>query len=223
MLVERYSLIDEGLMPKLYHHSVSGHAHRAQLFFGLLGLPVEIITVDLSKGEQKTKGFLAINRFGQVPVLVDDDGTVISDSNAILTYVARKHGRKDWFPEDAIGAARVQRWLSVAAGEIDKGPGQARLIVLFNIKADADDVIVRAHAVLSLIEAELAEDKYGAGWIAAAHPTVADVALYSYIARAPEGNVDLAPYTAIRKWLAAIEALPGFVPMTINHVGLAAR
>lgn len=207
-------------MPKLYHHPISGHAHRAQLFCSLLGIPVELVTVDLLAKEHKSEAFLALNSFGQVPVFVDDDGTVIADSNAILVYLARKAGRGDWLPEDAAGAARVQRWLSVAAGEIASGPGRARLIMLFDIKADAAEIIARAHAALSLVEAELIQAN--TGWIAASHPTIADISLYSYIVRAPEGNVDLAPYPAIRAWLAAIEALPGFVPMAINRIGLEA-
>lgn len=79
-------------------------------------------------------------------------------------------------------------------------------------------MIARAHAILALIEAELD----GHEWIAADRPTIADVALYSYIARAPEGNVDLAPYANVRAWLTRIEALPGFVEFGKTPVGLAA-
>ena len=98
---------------KLYHHPISGHAHRARLFLSLLGLDHELIVVDLLQGEHKSPEFLKLNPFGQIPVL-DDDGTVVSDSNAILVYLAKKYGRSDWLPEDPSGAAAVQRWLSVA-------------------------------------------------------------------------------------------------------------
>ena len=77
---------------KLYHFPLSGHAHRAHLFVSLLGLPHELIEVDLASGAHKKPEFLALNPFGQVPVL-DDDGTVISDSNAILVYLAKKSGQ----------------------------------------------------------------------------------------------------------------------------------
>lgn len=207
-------------MPKLFYHPVSGHAHRAQLMLGLLGLEVELVMVDLSKRDHKSPGFLALNPFGQVPVFVDDDGTVIADSNAILVYLASKHARGDWLPTDAAGAARVQRWLSVAAGELAGGPARARLIVLFGLSADADEAITKAHAILHLVEDALGDGERN--WIAADRPTIADVALYSYIARAGEGNVDLTPYPAIRRWLNAVEGLPGFVPMPINRVGLEA-
>jgi glutathione S-transferase len=89
-------------MMKLYHFPLSGHAHRARLFLSLLDLPHEVIDVDLANGEHKSPAFLAINPFGQVPVL-EDDGVYISDSNAILVYLAKKSGRSEWL---VIGGGR---------------------------------------------------------------------------------------------------------------------
>ena len=191
---------------KLYSHPISGHAHRARLFLSLIGVKVEIVEVNLLKGEQKSPEYLKLDQFGQVPIL-DDNGTIIPDSNSIMVYAAKKFGRTDWLPEDAVGAARVQRWLSVAAGLIAFGPGAARLITLFNAGFNAEEVINRAHSTLKIIDAELS----GREWIAADHATIADVALYSYIARAPEGKVDLSAYGNVKVWLQRIEALPGFV------------
>lgn len=202
---------------KLYYATPSGHAHRARLFFSLIGQPVEIVDIDLTKGEHKTPEFLKLNSFGQLPVL-DDDGLVIADSNAILVYAATKFRRSDWLPDDAAGAAIVQRWLSVAAGEIAYGPSAARLITLFGAELNADEAIKRAHSILTLIDAELD----GRLWIAADRPTIADVALYSYIAAAPEGNVDVSGYARINAWLKRVEALPGFFAFQQNAVGLRA-
>ncbi|OYU14105.1 MAG: glutathione S-transferase [Alphaproteobacteria bacterium PA4] len=200
---------------KLYFHPISGHSHRARLFLSLIGATVEIETVDLAKGQHKSPEYLALDRFGQVPLL-EDNGVIVADSNAILVYLAKKFGRTDWLPEDALGAAKVQRWLSVAAGHIAFGPAAARLITIFNAGFNADEVIARAHGILKIIEAELA----GRQWIAADHATIADVALYSYIARAPEGNVDLSAYANVNAWLGRIEALPGFVEFGKTAVGL---
>ncbi|ABR62931.1 glutathione S-transferase family protein [Sinorhizobium medicae] len=202
---------------KLYHHPLSGHAHRVRLFLSLLGLEHELVHVDLASKEHKQEPFLKLNPFGQLPVL-DDGGTIVPDSNAILVYLAKKAGCTDWLPEDAGGAAAVQRWLSVAAGQIAHGPAQARLITLFQAPYRPEEVIPRSHAILKLIESELG----GRSWIAAERPTIADVALYSYVARAPEGDVDLHPYPEIRSWLARIEALPGFVEFQKTPAGLAA-
>jgi glutathione S-transferase len=202
---------------KLYVHPISGHAHRARLFLSLIGAEVEIVEVDLAKGEHKSSEYLAKNRFGQVPIL-EDGGAAIADSNAIMVYAAKKLSRTDWLPEDPAGAAAVQRWLSVAAGQIAFGPAAARLVTIFKAGFNPEEVIARAHAVLALIEAELE----GRDWIAADRATIADIALYSYIARAPEGNVDLSAYTNVKRWLARIESLPGFVEFGRTPVGLEA-
>ncbi|MGB1237402.1 MAG: glutathione S-transferase family protein [Pseudomonadales bacterium] len=202
----------------LYDFPLSGHAHRARLFISLIGAEARFVDVDLVGGEHKSDAFLAKNCFGQVPVL-EDGPTVIADSNAILVYLAKKYGRTDWLPEEPVAAAQVQRWLSVAAGQIAFGPAAARLITLFGAQLDADEVQQRAVQVLTTIDAELS----GRGFIVGEQPTIADVALYSYIASAPEGNVDLSPYAAVNAWLARIEALPGFTPFAQSPVGLRAQ
>ncbi|WP_248768645.1 glutathione S-transferase [Pseudomonas sp. MWU12-2345] len=200
---------------KLYNFSRSGHAHRAELMLSLLGLPVELIHVDLPSGAHKTPEYLALNAFGQVPV-IDDQGLVLADSAAILVYLALKYGQGHWLPTDPVGAAHVQRWLSVAAGPIAFGPARARLITVFGAPFDAEDAISRSHALLKVVEHELNQSSYLVGDT----PTIADVAGYSYIAHAPEGNVSLADYPNVRAWLARIEALPGFVPMPRTVAGL---
>lgn len=200
---------------KLYYHPLSGHAHRAHLFLSLIGASFDLVEVDLSKAAHKAPEFLAMNRFGQLPVL-DDNGLIIADSNAILVYVAKKFGKTDWLPEAPAQAAAVQRWLSVASGLIAFGPAAARLITIFGASYDAEEVIARAHGVLKVIEDTLD----GQLWICAATPTIADIALYSYIARAPEGNVDLSAYSKASAWLARIEALPGFVEFGKTDVSL---
>ncbi|WP_413711487.1 glutathione S-transferase family protein [Rhizobium sp. Rhizsp82] len=202
---------------KLYHFPLSGHAHRAVLFLSLLGVKAELIEVDIPNGEHKSPEYLKINPFGQVPVL-DDDGVIVNDSTAILVYVAKKLGRKDWLPDDLPSVAKVQKWLAVAAGEIAYGPAAARLITVFGANFRPEEVIARAHRILTLIDAELEKHRF----IIGDRPTIADIALYSYIVNAPEGNVDLTPYQEVRSWLARIEALPGFVEFRKTAAGLAA-
>ena len=202
---------------KLYHFPLSGHAHRARLFLSLIGAEYEVINVDLAAGDHKKPEYLALNRFGQVPVLEDGD-TVVADSSAIMVYAAKKFGKTDWLPETPVEAAAVQRWLSVAAGQVAFGPAAARLITVFGADLNAEEVIARAHAVLGVIDAELD----GQEWIAGGDkPSIADIALYSYIAHAPEGNVDLGGYINVLAWLERIEELSGFVPMPATPVGLA--
>lgn len=202
---------------KLHDFPLSGHAHRARLFLSLLGQPYETVHVNLPGKEHKGAAFLSLDPFGQVPVLEDGDA-VIGDSNAILVYLAKKLGRTDWLPEDPLGAARVQRWLSQAAGDLWAGPCAARLVTVFGYPFRPEEVIARAHVLLARMEAALTHHD----WLAADHPTVADVAMYSYTAHAPEGNVDLSAYPAVLAWIARLEALPGFVAMGTTAVGLRA-
>ena len=113
---------------RIHHFPKSGHAHRALVFAKLAGIAHEAVLVDLAAGEHKTARFLAMNPNGQVPVLEDGE-TVVSDSNAILVYLARKYA-PNWLPSDPLGEANVQRWLTLAAGEIAFGSCAARLITV---------------------------------------------------------------------------------------------
>lgn len=201
---------------KLYRSAISGHSHRAELMLSLLGLQYELVDIDLAKREHKTPAFLAMNTFGQVPVLQDGEFT-LADSNAILVYLESKYAPGQWMPRDPAGAAQVQRWLSVAAGQLAFGPAAARVVQLFK-RPDDPSLIARSEALFALMESELATRSYLAG----DKPTLADIANYAYVARAPEGKVTLEPYPAIRAWLARIEALPRFVPIVRTPVGLAA-
>lgn len=201
---------------KLYGFPLSGHSHRVELMLSLLGLPSEFILIDLKQGAQKAPDFIAnFNRFGQVPV-IDDNGTVLADSNAILVYLANQYGNGQWLPSDPVGQARVQRWLSAAAGQLHAGPAAARLAVVFGAEVDTVTAISRSHALLKLVEEQLSQSRF----LASEQPSIADVAFYTYVAHAPEGNVSLADYPQVRAWLASIEALPGFVGMPRSAVGL---
>ena len=204
-------------MIKLYRHPLSGHSHRAELFLSLLGLEYSLLDVDLLNGEQKSENFLKLNPLGQVPVL-DDNGTIIYDSNAILIYLANKYDDGYWLPKDAKAAAEVQQWLSLAAGPIASGPARARLITLFNARFNQEETINNANNILTIIDKKIAKRTFLIG----DSPTIADVAAYSYIAHAPEGNVSLDPYKNIRRWIKHVESLKGFIGMTVSNVGLAA-
>lgn len=201
---------------KLYGFPLSGHSHRVELMLSLLGLPSEFILVDLKQGAQKTPEFIAsLNSLGQVPV-IDDNGTVLADSNAILVYLANQYGGGQWLPSDPVGQARVQRWLSTAAGQLHAGPAAARLAVVFGAEVDTVAAISRSHALLKWVEQQLDQGRFLVG----DQPSIADVAFYTYVAHAPEGNVSLADYPQVRAWLASVEALPGFVGMPRTAVGL---
>lgn len=201
---------------RIHSFPLSGHAHRVELFASLAGLNHEVVTVDLASGEHKQEPFLTLNPAGQVPV-IEDGEVVISDSNAILVYLARKYA-PSFLPTDPVAEAEVQKFLSLAAGELAFGPAAARLINVFNAPLDAAFCQTVAARVFGKLEAHLE----GRDFLVGTAPTIADVAIYSYSAHAPEGDVSLEPYPNLRRLLANIEALKGFKPMPITAVGLSA-
>lgn len=200
----------------LHGTKLSGHAHRVELLLRMLGLPYQYR--DSPASVRATPEFRALNPFGQIPVL-QDGGLVLADSNAILVYLAKRYDTGgEWLPEEPVVAAQVQRWLSVAAGDVRFGPSLARAVTLWGFPGDAADGRRVADALLRFMEGHLAERVF----LAAEHPTVADLACCSYVAHAPEGGVSLAAYPAVRAWLQRIEALPGFEPMPRSPVPAAA-
>lgn len=196
---------------RLHGFLLSGHAHRVRLMLSLLDLPFEWVDVNLPAGEHKQPAFLALNPFGQVPV-IDDGGRVLADSNAILVHLALTYDdSRRWLPADPFTQAQVQRWLSVAAGPLASGPAAARVNVLFK-RPHNPVAVTTAQSLFGVMDRHLADRE----WLAAGHPTIADVALHTYTAHAPEGGVSLDPYPHVRAWLQRMQALPGFVAMAAS-------
>ncbi|SEE72285.1 glutathione S-transferase [Burkholderia sp. WP9] len=202
---------------RLYTTLLSGHGHRVKLFLTLLDLPFEVVELDMKAGDNRKPAYLALNPFGQVPTIQDGDLTLF-DSNAILVYLAKRYGDASWLPEDPLGAATVQRWLSLAAGQIAYGPCAARLVTVFGAPLDHESAKKIAVKLFNVLESELTDKAFAAG----NQVTIADIAAHTYIAHAPEGGVSLEPYPNIRAWLRRVEALPRFVAMPSTKAGLLA-
>ena len=200
---------------RVYRHPISGHCHRVELYLALLDLPFERIHVDLPGRAQKQSAFLEKNAFGQVPVIEDGDVT-LADSTAIMLYLGERYDEEGRFwPRTPEGKAAVQRWLSVASGPLAYGLAAARRARSFGAKLDYESAAATGRQLLATLETELTRRTYLVG----STPTVADLSLYAYVARAPEGDVSLDPYPAVRAWLARIEEIPGFVPMPLASNG----
>ncbi|WP_165184986.1 glutathione S-transferase [Caulobacter soli] len=191
----------------LHGTPLSGHTHRVGLMLNALGLAYRF--ANAPKDVRGSAAFLALNPLGQIPVLQDGDLT-LADSNAILVYLVQRYAPdSDWLPQEPVAAAHVQRWLSIAAGEIMHGPCVARMIALFDFPDDPARAALIAARVLTFMDGHLADRAF----LAAEHVTIADLACYSYVAHAPDGGVSLQPYPAVRAWLARVEAQPWFRPM----------
>jgi glutathione S-transferase len=191
---------------------LSGHTHRVVSFLGILGLPHRLEPAPIEVRQMPE--FRALNPLGQIPVL-QDGNVVLADSCAILVYLAKRYaGGTPWLPEDPVAAARVQRWLAIAAGELKYGPAAARVITLWRSPGD----LAAAHAIAARLLRFMDGHLAGQRFLAADFPTIADIACYSYVAHAPEGRISLEEYGHVRAWLARVEAVPGFTPMPVSPV-----
>jgi glutathione S-transferase len=184
---------------KLYDFELSGNAYKIRLLLSLLGLEYERVPVDLRQGEQRQP---------QVPTL-EDRGTVVWDSLAILVYLARKYGGEKWLPLDAEGMAEVMQWLAVMENEALFGLARARVICKFKRPGNLDEAKELGRKGLDVLEQRLAAHP----WLALDRLTIADIACFPYVALAPEGEIPLDGHAAVRGWIDRIKAQPGFVGM----------
>ncbi len=193
---------------KLYNEIISGNCYKIRLFLSLLNVEHEIVTVDLANGEQKTSSFLKLNPFGEVPVL-DDNGFILRDSQAILVYLAIQYGDESWLPRNPVDTARVMQWLSTASNDIARGPTDARLHDKLNLPIDIEKARNKSYEVLQIIEDHLSNRE----WLELDHPTIADIACFPYFALAHEGGVSIKPYSNVQHWISRIKKLPNFIDM----------
>ncbi|MGH6637019.1 MAG: glutathione S-transferase family protein [Polaromonas sp.] len=201
-------------MIKLYNDELSGNCYKLRLFMGLLGLRYERVPINFHpQREHKSAAFLRINPFGQLPV-IDDEGYVLRDAQAILVYLATKYdSAQRWYPADAQTRGRVALWLTVAE-DITRSASAARLHDAFGYPFDVDACRRAAHKLFAHIEDHLADGEIaGNEWLAGNAPTIADIACFPYIALAPEGGISLDRYPALRRWIRRVKTLPDFIGM----------
>ena len=193
---------------KLYDLELSGNCYRVRLLLSMLKIPHEVRTVNLMNGEQREAWYLALNPRGQVPVL-DDNGTIVWDSLAILVYLARKYGGEQWLPLDAGAMAEVMQWLAVMENETLYGLGKARIICKFKRPGNLEEAQALGRKGLDVLEQRLSKH----AWLALDRLTIADIGCLPYVALAPEGQIELGGYPAVGQWIERIRAQPGFVTM----------
>lgn len=194
---------------KVYVGAVSGNSYKVKILLSLLKAPHEVEVIDISPKAMahKQPSFLKLNPRGEVPVLVDGD-VVLWDSAACLAYIARKHGGEQWLPSDPGTLAQIVGWLALSASEIQFGLQYGRRGVRQGrwTAGTAEQSHAIATVALNALEVRLANND----WLVGNQPTIADVACFPYIETAEEGNVALAPYPGVRKWMDRCKALLGW-------------
>jgi glutathione S-transferase len=208
-------------MYTLYSMQRSGNSFKVRLALARLGIPYELVEIDILQGESRTPEFLAKNPNGQIPLLEVAPGRYISESNAILWYVA---GGTTLAPEDRIGRAEALQWMFFEQHSLEPNIGAA-YFWLNLIKGGRElqrhaleDWMENGYRALGVMEMHLAKQRF----FVDGHFTIADIALYAYTHVAHTCDFDLARFPAVRAWLARVEAEPGHVGMDWQPDALAA-
>ncbi|KAJ5083978.1 hypothetical protein NUU61_008557 [Penicillium alfredii] len=217
-------------MPTLYSYKESGNSYKVRLLAAFLEVPLEVIEVDFLGNEQHGDKFVAINPKGEVPTLVDGN-LVLTDSAAILVYLAGKHSGpyhettspgsriSGWWSSDVVEQAQVTDWLAFAASWVQYGVFTARAILSFggpynglgtaSMEQTLRESQTRGEKSLKVLDQRLARTE----WLALGRPTIADIAVFVYVALAPMGDISLEPFVHVRAWIERIKRLPRFIPI----------
>lgn len=196
---------------KIYGDVYSGNCYKIKLTCSLLSLTYEWIPVDLLKGETLTESFLAMNPAGKIPVLETDSKEILTESNAILYYLA--HDSYLW-PSDTIAQTRVLQWQFFEQYSHEPYIAVARFIKYYlnmpeERRAEYESKMSPGYRALELMDKTLLQSPFLVG----RQCTIADISLYAYTHVAHEGGFVLDDYKGIQRWLNSIQQLDGFLAM----------
>lgn len=199
-------------MYTLFGDSRSGNCYKVRLLLASTGTPYQWQEVDAAgRTGTRNPAFLAMNPNGKVPVLEIAPGQHLSESNAILWYLA--DGSPLW-PSDRLGRACALQWMFFEQHSHVRFIARARRIVRLlppehPEQAEPPGLREEGYRALGVMEHRLAESAFFAG----GRYSIADIALFAYTHLGPEAGFDLAKFPAINDWMARVRAQPGFVAM----------
>ena len=196
---------------KIYGDNKSGNCYKIKLLASLLALEYEWIHIDIMSGESESAQFLLMNPNGKIPLLELDDGRFISESNAILNYLAAGSA---FVPADNYHKARVLQWQFFEQYSHEPYIAVARFIAKYlglpaDRKSEYESKQLGGHKALAVMEVQLQKTPFLIG----DSLTIADISLYGYTHVADEGGFDLTTYPGIQSWLERVRSQPGYVGM----------
>lgn len=202
---------------KLYDYILSPSCYKVRLLAALTGVTLDLRPVDFHPGaEHLGPELLALNPAGSIPILEDGD-LILTESSAMLAYLAAKSAPGWLGSGGASETARIQQWLSFSH-RLTSSLGGARLHEMLLRPGDIGALQANGIAALRELEAGLFEQKLrGQRFLASDRPSIADIACFPYVMLAPDGGVSLDSYPTIRLWSRAIRSLDGFVEMPGIH------
>ncbi len=197
---------------KIYGDIQSGNCYKIKLLCSLLEIKHEWVPVDILAGDTANPEFLGKNPNGKIPLLELDDGRCLSESNAILNFLA---AGSELLPTDIFALAKVQQWQFFEQYSHEPYIAVARFIAKYlglpdNRRAEYEAKQTGGHKALSVMEKQLADSPYLTG----DSLTTADISLYGYTHVAHEGGFDLGQYPAISAWVKRIQSLDNYIGMS---------
>lgn len=199
-------------MYTLYEYPPSGNCYKLRLLMNQLDVPFERVPIDTQTGQTRTPEFLLINPNGKVPALKIQDGKILTESNAILWFLAEA---TRLLPETRLGHAQVLQWMFFEQYSHEPYIATLRNWISYAGKREQyareiKEFRPRGYAALDVMEQHLQSRPFLVG----DNYSIADIALYAYTHVAHEGEFDLGAYTAIRRWLENVEGQPRYIPIT---------
>jgi glutathione S-transferase len=196
-------------MLELYDYLDSGNGYKVRLLLAQLRLPYRHREFDITRGETRTAEFLAVNPNGRIPVLALGDGTYLSESDAILWYLA---DGTPYLPTERLARAQILQWMFFEQYSHEPYVATPRFIMRHlpagdPRRAELPQRQARGREALALMESHLR----GHDYLVAERYTIADIALYAYTHVAEEAGLELAPYPGLRAWLGRVASQPGYV------------
>ncbi len=198
---------------RLYDYLPSGNGYKVRLVLRQLGLPYELVELDIKRGETRTPEFLAKNPNGRIPLLEIPGQGYLSESHAIISYLAEG---SPLIPSDRLDRARMWQWMCFEQYNLEPNIGTVRFWIgsLHRTAEELGEKLTdkrrNGEAALAVLEQGLT----GRMFLVGERYSLADIALYAYTHVAPEGGFSLEPYPAIRGWCERVAAQPGYVPIT---------
>jgi len=195
----------------------SGNGYKIRLTCAQLGLNYELKEYDITQGETHTEAFLALNPNGKIPCLELDDGHCLSESNAILLYLAETH-HSELLPSDPLQKAEVYKWLFWEQYNHEPNIASVRFWLTHNAMTELKEQMLperiqQGQAALKLMDDQLSKQDFLVG----DNLTLADICLFAYSHVAEEGGAyQLSDYPHVQRWIKVIQAQSWYIPITYN-------
>jgi glutathione S-transferase len=195
---------------RLHHHPFSANARRALMTALHLGTPVELVSVDLAKGEQRGPKFLGLNPFGRVPVLEDGE-FVLTESHAIMQYLADKTPGQTLYPTDLRARGDVTRWMFWNAHHFAPAVsifGWQRMVKKMLGQGEPDpNEIARGERELGMHAAVLDKHLMNREWVSGDKLSLADLAIATPLMITVPAALPVTQFANLQAWFARVQQL----------------